>query len=237
MQPNKNIYGDAYCADFSVKYLTRFIFDTLKKIPNGQICDVGCGDGRMLKTIRDQFLDRFGYFGLDQFENKDDAKSPPIHFQKIDLNCDFSISPVDVVLSLDVIEHVIDTDHFIKQILKCLKPNGVLILSTPNLASFYNRILLLLGYQPLHTEVSWENPAIGRESLYRLMGQKAQPTAGHLRLFTYRALRDFLHYHGLQVEKAFGYSTYTGVLGSISRIFSLCPSLMPGILLIARKIT
>jgi len=203
------VYDDAYLLNISVKYIAPLIQKYLTKNPElkGQLIDIGCGNGSILKYLRDSFQNRFHYSGIDFFENSDSDTQNPITFLKDDLNKDFSQSikgKFDIVISCEVIEHVVDTDHFITHVKECLKPGGILILTTPNLSSFFNRILLLFGYQPLHTEVSWQNPYIGRESLYKIIGQDKAPAAGHLSLFTAYALKKFLEYHGFDVIKKNG---------------------------------
>jgi SAM-dependent methyltransferase len=97
-----------------------------------------------------------------------------------------------------LIEHLFDPDRFLTEILRVLKPNGVLFLTTPNLASWINRICLLLGFQPHFTEVSLLHN-VGK--LYGGVAAKASESAiaGHLRLFVPRALDSLLRIYGFDV--------------------------------------
>ena len=88
----------------------------------------------------------------------------------------------DVVVFSEVIEHLVDTDGVIDEILRVLVPGGTLLISTPNLSAWFNRGLLAFGVQPLFSEVSRR----------RVYGRPGTQIAGHLRLFTHRAFRDFL---------------------------------------------
>jgi len=55
----------------------------------------------------------------------------------------------DVVLFLEVLEHIIDDPkHVFSEINRILKPGGYLFLTTPNMAWIFNRLLLLFGKQP-----------------------------------------------------------------------------------------
>ncbi len=66
----------------------------------------------------------------------------------------FTDGTFDFVIANQVIEHVTDTDTFIKEVYRILRPGGVCICSTPNLASFHNIFCLILGYQPFTSHVS-----------------------------------------------------------------------------------
>jgi ubiquinone/menaquinone biosynthesis C-methylase UbiE len=52
----------------------------------------------------------------------------------------------DLVHMSEVIEHLLDTDKALSEIHRVLKPNGKLIITTPNFTSFRDRILVLFGY-------------------------------------------------------------------------------------------
>lgn len=93
---------------------------------------------------------------------------------------------VDVVIISEVIEHLVDTDTVLREARRVLVPGGSLLLSTPNLAAWYNRALLMVGVQPMFTEVS----------LQGIYGRPGHEVVGHLRVFTRRALEALLVAHG-----------------------------------------
>lgn len=99
-------------------------------------------------------------------------------------------SCADTVLALDIIEHLWNTDGFLSECNRVLRPGGFLILSTPNLASGPNRILLALGFQPLGSEVSDR----------KIYGRPGTSPAGHLRVFTPLALRQMVADYGFAVR-------------------------------------
>jgi SAM-dependent methyltransferase len=88
----------------------------------------------------------------------------------------------DLVLLNDVIEHVVDTDGVMAEIKRVMAPEGLCLLSTPNLSAWFNRILLILGIQPIYTEVSFK----------KIYGRPGTEIVGHLRLFTYKAAIQFI---------------------------------------------
>jgi len=96
---------------------------------------------------------------------------------------------VDLVVCNDVVEHVPETDLLVREIRRVLVPGGHLLLSTPNLSAWFNRLAMLAGYQPAFSEVSYE----------KIFGRPGTDPVGHLRMFTPRALLPFLAHHGFDV--------------------------------------
>jgi SAM-dependent methyltransferase len=65
-------------------------------------------------------------------------------------NCEYDLGTFfekefDVVLAMEVIEHLIDTDQFMRECHRILKDDGILIITTPNVARPYNVMQLLIG--------------------------------------------------------------------------------------------
>ena len=92
----------------------------------------------------------------------------------------------------DVIEHVFDTEAFIVEVLRVVKPGGVVILTTPNLAVWFNRIVLLFGTQPFHMNMT-------------------NKEGGHIRVFTYKRLKRLLKEHDVKIKNSWGYGINTDV--------------------------
>jgi SAM-dependent methyltransferase len=63
--------------------------------------------------------------------------------------CPAADGSYDVVIAADIIEHLIDTDMFMSEMHRIIAPGGSLIVSTPNLASWYNRVRLIRGLVPV----------------------------------------------------------------------------------------
>jgi 2-polyprenyl-3-methyl-5-hydroxy-6-metoxy-1,4-benzoquinol methylase len=107
----------------------------------------------------------------------------------------FDDGSVDLVLMMEVIEHLVDPDAVITQVYRILRNGGLLLITTPNLSSLSNRLALLAGYLPLGLEVSTKR-SFGRNS-------KGGSVVGHLRVFTFQALLEFVKYYGFRVKKAY----------------------------------
>jgi 2-polyprenyl-3-methyl-5-hydroxy-6-metoxy-1,4-benzoquinol methylase len=108
----------------------------------------------------------------------------------------------DVVVASQIIEHIQNTDLFVKEVYRVLKPLGYAIFATPNLAAWYNILYLLLGIQPETATVS--------EEMYPW---KEKP--GHLRIFTSTELIKMLKFHNFCIDNILG-CTYPPFMGKVA---------------------
>lgn len=117
----------------------------------------------------------------------------------------FEDESFDAVVSNQVFEHVPDTDHFIEETYRIVKPGGCVITSTENLASWHNIASLVVGWQPFSlTNVSRTTFGIGNPLAVHRMAQTPSVFRGHLRVFAYRGLREVFAAHGFLVEAVIG---------------------------------
>jgi 2-polyprenyl-3-methyl-5-hydroxy-6-metoxy-1,4-benzoquinol methylase len=127
----------------------------------------------------------------------------------------------------ELIEHLVDTDTAVDEVRRVLRPGGVLLLSTPNLAAWFNRALVGLGIQPVFSEVS----------LRGIYGRPGHQVVGHLRLFTRRALVEFLTARRFACERVLGapYHDVPRLLRPLDRSVCRWPSVASILLVQARR--
>jgi len=145
----------------------------------------------------------------DEFVAQSSAKG--ISVLKGDLNekLPFEDNKFDVITASHVIEHLNDTDGFVKEMFRVLKKSGYVVVTTPNLASVPGIICLLAGKQPFYAHVSDEEAKLGMWRLPRAKGQPRPPRVPlHRRVFTLAALRELLEFYGFRVEKSIGTGFY-----------------------------
>lgn len=194
------------------------------------ILDVGCGDG-FATEVAAQRNCQHHFVGLD-WSARSLAQASQRGLAVLRAGLDgpslpISSDSVDVVIMSEVIEHLVDTDTAVEEVHRVLRPGGSLLLSTPNLAAWYNRVLLLAGVQPVFSEVS----------LRSVFGRHGSQVAGHLHMFTLRALVEFLDAYGLACVRVTGarYHDVPAVLRPLDRLFCRWPSAASILLVHARK--
>lgn len=186
-----------------------------------KVLDVGCFDGRDSYLIKRKGNDVYGVDRMKSALLKAEKKG--IRVFALDAEKDkwpFKKNFFDVILAGDIIEHFFDPDLFLENVKKFLKPDGRLILSTPNLASVGRRLMLLFGKNP-YVEVSKHDKVHGFRVCY------------HLRYFVKDTLYSLLEYHGFIVEEFTSDGFNLGFTSS-TKLAKIFPSLCPRFIVLAK---
>lgn len=183
------------------------ILELLEPHPTAALLDLGCDNGDWTLALGRR-VGTTNLHGLDVIgERLEEAARSGVRIHLGDLNgtLPFEDASFDVVHANQVIEHLADTDRFLEEIGRILRPGGYCVLSTENLASWCNLASLALGWQPFSlTNVSATRLGIGNPLAIN-RGQEARFTSWlHQRVFAYRGLVELLEAHGFRVERVLG---------------------------------
>ncbi len=157
---------------------------------SSRILDLGCGDGKTyaqsLHTTARHYtgidismtaLSDFRKLGLDSI------------FHDLSTQLPFEDQSFDVVICIEVLEHLFAPAIVVAEAARVLTPGGVLIIGIPNAAFFLDRLRLLAGRfeaggSPTSVGRPWEDP--------------------HIRFFTERSAKKLLRTYNLATESVVG---------------------------------
>lgn len=144
-----------------------------------RVLDLGCGNGSLSHTIAQQGYDVVGVEDSEQGVTIAKKTFPDCHFIQAsiyDLPYTDLQNSFDVVIAVEVIEHLLYPKELAKAARKCLKPNGRLILTTPYHGYLKNIVLALSGKMDNHFTVLWDG--------------------GHIKFFSVKTLSTLLEEEG-----------------------------------------
>ena len=167
-----------------------------------RLLDLGCGDGSFTeRCAAELFISHGQVYGIEAVpELVAQARARYMDARCYNLNSriEFGDNKFDVVVASHIIEHLNDTDLFLSEIHRVLKPDGYLVIATPNLASFQSILYLLCGKQPSIAEVS-DRILV---NTWSPRGHDVDRTGfAHRRIFTKGALVEMLQYYGFTLER------------------------------------
>ncbi|HBU07234.1 MAG TPA: hypothetical protein DEB09_04080 [Candidatus Magasanikbacteria bacterium] len=150
---------------------------------NKDILDLGCWDGSYAKRYSKTTNKVYGIESSITAARKAKENGIMVEHGYFPSSNLFPDRKFDYIIAGEIIEHVFDTDLFLNSIKDKLKDDGLLIITTPNVASLPRRILLLLGINPILDFRAIDN------------------VAGHIRYFTFKNLKMLLEENGFKVTK------------------------------------
>lgn len=190
------------------------------------VLDIGCATGFIGEYLRKK--KECEVFGIDI--RKEEIQVAKKRLQKaivIDIEKKDSVKKIlketrnkkfDVILATSVIEHLKEYNNALSHMKFLLKPGGIIVASTPNIAHWSMRLELLKGKF--------------NYSEYGILDNT------HLHFFTVQTFKEYFEKNGLKVGKIF-YDTVGGGFPRISRFLGkFLPNLFAyQILIVARKPT
>ena len=166
--------------------------------PNLKVLDIGCGDGAISEMIHNNGNEVWGMDLPDVVVTVPTARKEWLHTIEGDASkspwdglsvMEGTKTPVfvesgffDAIFAGEIIEHMMDLEPFLTEAWRVLKPDGRLILTTPNAVRALNRVAMLLG--AVHTWHEWD---------------KGVPH--HIRYFTPQTLQMAVAKYGFRPER------------------------------------
>lgn len=234
-------YSQHWSVGLPDERLVRELLRVARKIRAEVLLDVGCGDGSLTVLVQ-RTVGASTVWGVDISEEAI-AKAAERGIRGCVLDIDERELPFpneffDAVLAGAIIEHLVNPDRILAEIHRVMRISGHALVYAPNLASWYNRLLLLLGFQPQVTEASLRIPDAGK-----ILKTTPPGGGGHLRVITLRAFRELLEAHGFKVLEVRGVAPPTAplpkvlrpVFASLNAILCRFPSLASSMIALVTK--
>ena len=128
------------------------IADKLKTLvpAGGAVLDLGAGEGALSARLSDA-----GYVVTAVDVDRESFRAENVEFEKIDFDdpgqftafVNRNDSRFDAVLGIEVIEHIQDQWTYVRQLMKLVKPGGVLLITTPHTTSWISRFMFFFTGQ------------------------------------------------------------------------------------------
>ena len=144
-----------------------------------KVLDVGCNQGQLTEAlVRDHGAVAYG---IDQWpETLPQGERRSWTYLQGDLSKGITFDEIfDVIFALETLEHMIDTDAFLKSCHAHLRQGGHFFITTPNINSLRNRALVPFGAYPA--------------------GMEYKNIIHHVRLYNVPVLQKHLQEHGFSV--------------------------------------
>ncbi len=153
-----------------------------------RVLDVGCATGRLLeKLAAEKQCVTFGVEADPEMAEQARRRGGQVTIGNVEsLDLPFPPASFDVVICADVLEHLQDPGHALRKLAVCLKDDGYLLVSMPNIAFIIARLNLLFGRFD-YTE-------------HGIMDR------GHLHFFTLKTTQKLLSDNGFRVVQVEGYN-------------------------------
>ncbi len=221
MKYTKNYFNDLYskAADLNC----RNILGLLENDKKADFLDLGCDNGVLSKKIAGKIgTDKI--YGVEIVEERIRiAENNGLEVRNFDLNkkFDFDDNFFNVIHANQVIEHLYNSDNFISEIYRILKPGGYAIISTENASSWCNVVASIMGWQIFSlTNISSLRKGIGNPFAIHKEDAPCLSSWNHIRIYNIRGLKEYLDIFKFKIEeiKGAGYFPLPAIFGNIDKM-------------------
>ncbi len=181
----------------------------------GKLLDLGSGEGAVAEFFQNHGCDVIAFDISEKALEKAKLRGLKIAQGDVEGKLPFKDHTFDIVFWGDNVEHLFLPEKTLKEIFRILKPNGRLILSTPNMGYIRYRIYYLVHGMLPQTEWYGKYPWLWE----------------HIRFFNKKIMKQFLSTNGFKLTKFVGVSRRR-----LDRVFlELFPDLFGMIMVIEAK--
>jgi SAM-dependent methyltransferase len=141
----------------SHQYLLPSIDAALEELAPSKVFDLGCGNG----SVAHHLSRRYEVMGIDASQSGITEANRAYPNLRLELGSAYDdlaarYGRFDVVVSLEVVEHLFDPRLYARRVLDLVRPGGSLILSTPYHGYVKNLVLAVSGRVDSHYNPLWD---------------------------------------------------------------------------------
>ena len=186
------------CTSFSLPVVARELQAATAADRPTSMLDVGCGYGGIAASLKEE-LGLLTVCGVDiDHQVIEEAQRKGVDAEQIDV----ASSPLpyvdgrfELLTCFGMLDYLPWYDTAVRELNRVLARGGTVAIALPNLASWHNRLALLLGFQPRDVEFCSVR-AVGLAPLYR-----SSTPVGHIHSPTTRAFREFMELMGFSTVR------------------------------------
>ncbi|WP_446009454.1 class I SAM-dependent methyltransferase [Candidatus Electrothrix sp.] len=194
--------------------------EIVNALQNGGTClDCGAHSGYKYDLLNKRIgIDKSRYNGIEWNANAaQKALDKGLNVLQGDLNKDMERQDefYKCIFGLSVLEHLLNPCNYLRECYRCLEKDGVLVILTPNISTYFTSALILAGKMPSSGPHPDSDALLKKEELFRVSNENLQPDTEtdtpvhrHLVVFSYKVLKSYLSMLGFEEIRGYGYGLY-----------------------------
>jgi ubiquinone/menaquinone biosynthesis C-methylase UbiE len=215
----KNYFKSLYFRTMNEAYslASDNIITSLKE--GGNCLDCGANTGYWFEKLASEIgLTKERYYGIEWNEEcVREAQKKHINIQQGDLNkkLPFENDQFSCIFGLSVLEHLLNSCHFLRESYRLLKPGGTLVILTPNISTYFTAILILTGRMPSTGPHPDSNILMKSEEIMKVSASELEwdtesnnPVHRHLVVYSFSVLKKYLNMLGFSQINGYGFGLY-----------------------------
>jgi methionine biosynthesis protein MetW len=185
----------------------------------GNVLDCGANNGNRFDSLVEKVnLDKNRYYGIEWDKGLvKEAAEKGLNVIQGDLNkgLPYQDKEFKCVFALSLLEHLINPCRYLNECYRVLQDNGLLVILTPNISTYFTAFLILLGRMPSSGPHPDSNVLLKKEEIFKVSSEDLHPDTErdtpihrHFIVFSYRVLRDYLNSVGFSTVEGHGFGVY-----------------------------
>lgn len=186
---------------------------------DGACLDCGAHSGYKYDLLHERTgMDKSRYHGIEWnagLVQKARANGLNVLQGDLNRNMNYQDRSFRCIFGLSVLEHLLNPCSYLRECYRCLEKDGVLVLLTPNISTYFTAALILSGKMPSSGPHPDSDALLTKEELFKVSHESLRPDTEtdtpvhrHLVVFSFRVLRSYLLMLGFDKVRGFGYGLY-----------------------------